>query len=242
MERLVFVHGSVLGARGTWGAQKALADRFELVLVERPGFPPKPPVERVDFELDAGLVASLLEPGDHLVGHSYGGVVSLLAAAVRPDHLSSLTVIEPPATRVAAGRPAVDEFAAQGAEIYASAATHDPETFLRHFLTAVGSSFDPPSPLTPELEQGARALMVERGPWEADIPLDTLAAAAFRKLVVSGKHHPAFDAICDVLVERLPAERLVLEGYGHTVQRHPDFNDRLADFVERSAPKGTSAL
>ena len=128
----------------------------------------------------------------------------------------------------------MDEFAAEGEKVYASGATLDPETFLRGFLAAVGSSFDPPSPLSPELEQGARALQVERGPWEADIPLDTLAAAAYPKLVVSGNHHPAFDEICDVLEERLPAERLVLEGYGHTVQRHPEFNERLADFIERA--------
>jgi pimeloyl-ACP methyl ester carboxylesterase len=235
MERLVFVHGSVLGARGTWGGQRALADRFDLVFVERPGFPPNPPVERVDFESDAGLVAGLLQKGDHLVGHSYGGVVSLLAAAARPDALASLTVIEPPATRVAAGTPAVDTFAAEGEEVYASAASLDPETFLRRFLAAVGSAFDPPSPLTAELEQGARALMVERGPWEAEVPLDALAAAGFPKLVVSGGHHPAFDGICDVLERELPAERVVLEGYGHSVQRHPEFNDRLADFVERAA-------
>ena len=62
-----------------------LAERFELVVVDRPGFPPNPPVERVDFEPDAELVAGLLEPGDHLVGHSYGGVISLLAAALRPE-------------------------------------------------------------------------------------------------------------------------------------------------------------
>src|SRR5262245_8302405 len=110
MERLVLVHGSVLGARGTWGAQTPLLDRFELVLVERPGFPPNPPVERVDFELDAARVADLLVRGDHLVGHSYGGVISLLAAVARPELLRSVTVIEPPATQVAAGDPAVDAF------------------------------------------------------------------------------------------------------------------------------------
>jgi pimeloyl-ACP methyl ester carboxylesterase len=234
MERLVFVHGSVLGARGTWSGQNALVDRFELVFVERPGFPPNPPVDRVDFEPDSLLVAAVLRPGDHLVGHSYGGVVSLLAAAIRPDVLGSLTVIEPPATRVALDNPAVSAFAAQGEEVYASGARDDPETFLRRFLAAVGSAFEPPSPLTPELEQGARALIVERGPWEAEIPLDTLAAAPFPKLVVSGHHHPAFDGICDVLERELPAERVVLEGSGHSVQRHPEFNDRLTDFVERA--------
>ena len=236
MERLVLVHGSVVGGRATWAAQRPLAERYELVVVERPGFPPGPPVPRVDFAEDAGLVADLLEDGDHLVGHSYGGVVALLAAAARPDALGSLTVIEPPATRVAAGDPDVDAFAEGGGRLYAEAASGgDPEVFLRSFLAAVGSRFDPPSPLPADIAQGAQALAVERGPWEADIPLAVLAATSFPKLVVSGAHHAAFDAICDVLERELAAERIVLPGYGHVVQLHPDFNVRLADFVERAA-------
>jgi pimeloyl-ACP methyl ester carboxylesterase len=238
VERLVLVHGSVLGAPGTWGAQRPLADRFELLLVERPGFPPNPPIERIDFESDAAWVADLLEPGDHLVGHSYGGVISLLAAAVSRDVLASLTVIEPPATGVAPGDPAVAEFARTGAELWANGPRDDPEAFLRAFLDAVGSEYDPPSPLPPELEQAARALANERGPWEAEIPLAELARTPFPTLVVSGAHHPAFDGICDVLERELAAERLVLPGYGHTVQRHPEFNDRLADFVGRAAAAG----
>jgi pimeloyl-ACP methyl ester carboxylesterase len=236
MERLMLVHGSVVGGHATWTAQRALADEFELVVVERPGFPPNPPVDHVDFEADARLVAGMLEPGDHLVGHSYGGVVALLAAASRPEAIASLTVIEPPATRVAAGIPVVDDFADAGRLLYASGSTDDPEIFLRRFLNAVGSELEPPRPLTAELEQGARALAVERGPWEAEIPLAAIAAEPFPKLVVSGAHHPAFDAICDVLERELDAERLVLPGFGHAVQRHPEFNERLAGFVRRSQP------
>ena len=234
VERIVLVHGSVVGGRATWAAQRPLTQRFKLVVVDRPGFPPNPPVDRVDFERDAELVADLLEPGDHLVGHSYGGVISLLAAAAVPDRPRSLTVIEPPATSVAAGNPAADAFAAGGEALYASGATSDPETFLRRFLAAVGSRFHPPTPLPPDLAQGAQALSVERGPWEAEIPLDALAATSFPKLVVSGAHHPAFDAICDALERELGAERAVLPGYGHVVQLHPEFNTLLADFVERA--------
>ena len=230
----MLVHGSVLGGRATWTAQRPLADEFELVVVDRPGFPPNPPVDRVDFEADAQLVAQLLEPGDHLVGHSYGGVVALLAAASRPEAIASLTLIEPPATRVAVGIPVVDDFAEAGRLLYASGSADDPEIVLRRFLNAVGSELEPPRPLPPELEQGARALAVERGPWEAEIPLDALGAGTFPKLVVSGAHHPAFDAICDVLERELDAERLVLPGFDHAVQRHPEFNERLADFVRRS--------
>src|SRR6185436_10123039 len=108
--RLLFVHGSVVNAELTWAAQKPLADRFELVLPNRRGFPPGPDVDHVDFEDEAVWFEQFLEPGTHLVGHSYGGVISLLLAAAHPELLLSLTVIEPPAFGVAQGVPAVDEF------------------------------------------------------------------------------------------------------------------------------------
>jgi pimeloyl-ACP methyl ester carboxylesterase len=236
VERIVLVHGSVTGGRQTWSAQRRdLGERFDLVVLERPGFPPNPPVERVDFELDAVVVADALGRGAHLAGHSYGGVVSLLAAARRPDAVRSLALLEAPATGVALHVPAVAEFARGGAEWWREGPRDDPEAFLRGFLRSVGSSFDPPSPLSPELEQAARILVAERGPWEAEIPLDALAAAPFPTLVVSGAHHEAFDAIADVLVERLGAERLVLPGYGHNPQRHPAFNELYAAFVERTS-------
>jgi pimeloyl-ACP methyl ester carboxylesterase len=106
--RVVLLHGSVTNAALSWGGQAALADRFELVLPNRPGFPPNPPLERVDFDEDAVWLESVVRPGDHLVGHSYGGVVALIAAPRLP--LASLTVIEPPAFGVARGDPAVERW------------------------------------------------------------------------------------------------------------------------------------
>ena len=64
--------------------------------------------------------------------------------------------------------------------------------------------------------------------------MDLLRAQPFPKLVVSGAHHAAFDAICDALERDLGAERAVLPGAGHAVQRAPGFNDVLADFLERA--------
>jgi pimeloyl-ACP methyl ester carboxylesterase len=249
----------VVNADLTWSAQKPLADRFEIVAPNRRGFPPGPDVERVDFEdeavwleqfLDAGSAAGQAgdarfedpgafgagEPGTHLVGHSYGGVIALLTAARRPELLRSLTVIEPPAFGAARGIPAVDEFMARVEEHWTNG-PRDPAEFLRGFLGRVGSS-TPPGSFTPELLQGARTLMVERPPSEAVIPFEALSRAPFPKLVVSGGHSAAFEALCDVLEERLGAERAVLPGAGHSIQRLGEpFNELLTSFVERAAPR-----
>jgi pimeloyl-ACP methyl ester carboxylesterase len=229
--RVVLVHGSVGNGWSTWSAQRPLAERFTLVVPDRPGSPPNPPVDRVDFEEQAPLVAELLADGAHLVGHSYGGVICLYAAALRPEAVRSLTVIEPPAFGVARGDPAVDRLTADLARLWAEGPT-EPAVFLSEFSSRViGRRVPPERELSPEIEQGVRTLMVERGPWEADPPLDDLARAAFPKLVVSGAHSAAFDAVCDVLEERLGAERAILPGAAHNAQRAPGFNDRLLDFL-----------
>ena len=238
VERIVLVHGSVVGGRATWREQRrAGVEGAELVVLERPGFAPGPP-EDVDFDDHADWLVERLVPGDHLVGHSYGGVICLLAAARAPrGMLASLTVIEPPCTRVALDDPVVAAFARGGAALYASARDLEPAAFLRTFLEAVGSDWDPPSPLPPELEQGVEALMRERGPWEAEIPLAELASLRLPTLVVSGDHSRAYEAICDVLERELHAERVVIPGHGHNPQLSPAFTGALLDIVARAAAR-----
>ena len=226
--RLVLVHGSVAPGWLTWNAQKPLADRFELVVPIRSGYPPNPALDAIDFEVQAEELAALLEPGDHLAAHSYGAVVSLLAAARAP--LASLTVVEPPAFGVARGDPAVEEFLAH----FEAGAPKDPRGYLEFFLPLVGSSLNLRDPLPPAIEAGARAAIAERSPDQAVIPLDELAAAPFPKLVVSGGHNAAFDAVCDVLEQRLGAQRAVLPGAGHSIPRLGEpFNALLEAFVSR---------
>jgi pimeloyl-ACP methyl ester carboxylesterase len=230
--RLVLVHGSVGNGAATWGAQAPLAERFRLVVLDRPGFPPGAPVASVDFEEHGAWLAERLEPGDHLAGHSYGGIVSLLAAAERPELVRSLTVIEPPCFGVARGDPDADA-AIEALERHWATASREPRDFLVGFFAFVSDR--PPSlpdPLPPDLEQGARTLMVERLPSEAEIPFEQLAAAPFPKLVVSGDHGAGFERVCDVLVERLAAERLVFRGAGHNPHTVPGFNEAFADFLD----------
>jgi pimeloyl-ACP methyl ester carboxylesterase len=232
--RILFVHGSVVNGDLTFGRQQPLADRFELVIPNRRGFPPGPDVERVDYEDEAAWLEQYVEPGTHLVGHSYGGVISLFAGVRYADRLRSLTLVEPPAFGIARGNSAADEFSVEATELWEHGPA-DPGEFLRWFLATVGSSI-PQGDFSPALLQGARTLMVERHPWTAEPPLDALAATQFPKLVVSGGHSAAFDAVCDVLEEQLDAERAVLPGAGHSVPRlGQPFNDVLADFVTRSS-------
>jgi pimeloyl-ACP methyl ester carboxylesterase len=223
--RLVLVHGSVTPGWATWNAQRPLADRFTLVVPTRSGYPPNPPLDRIDFVRQSEELAELVQPGDHLVAHSYGAVVALLAAPDLP--LASLTVVEPPAFGVALGRPAVQDFLET-----ISRAPREPRAYLEYFLPLVGSSMQVPDPLPIELEAGARAALAERAPNEAEIPLEALAATGYPKLVVSGGHSAAFDAVCDVLEARLGARRTVLRGAGHSVPRLGEpFNELLEAFV-----------
>ena len=90
----LLVHGSVTGGEMTWAEQRPLAERWSLLVLDRRGYAPNPPMEEgEDFEVDAADVTRLLaEHGPlHLMGHSYGAVVSLLAAARLPQGVRSLS-------------------------------------------------------------------------------------------------------------------------------------------------------
>ncbi len=230
--RLVLVHGSITNSV-TWGRVLPLAERFSLVVPDRPGYPPNPPLARIDFEQQAGEMAALLEDGAHLAGFSYGGVIALLAAARCPEAVRSLTVIEPPCFGVARGHPAVEATVAEF-EVLWSSGIEDPREFAARFAAAFGEQGRVPAEVPPEREQGVRALMVERPPWEAEIPLHGLGDAKFPKLVCSSGGHPAYEAVCDVLEHSLEAERLTLGGAGHGVHHAAGFNEGFRAFLERA--------
>jgi pimeloyl-ACP methyl ester carboxylesterase len=229
--RVVLVHGSGGNAEGAWAAVRPLADRFELVAPNRSGYPPGPLLEHIDFEEQAAELAPLLEDGAHLVGHSYGGLIALLMAARRPKSVLSLAVSEPPAFALARGNPEVEQLLRQLDEVRQT--VREPREYASRFLQLVGSNAVLPDVLPPEAEQSIRATMAERSPLEAELPLDELAAMPFPKLVISGAHHPAFDAVCDVLGERLGAERAVLPGAGHSIPRAPGYPELLERFLGR---------
>jgi hypothetical protein len=102
------------------------------------------------------------------------------------------------------------------------------EQFAAAFYEALG--FYAPSVELDERHAAAAATPArEPAPWDAEVPLDRLAAAPFRKLVVSGNWDiapllareiagSAFGVICDVLEKKLPAERAIFRGAAHNPQ------------------------
>ena len=226
MTRLVLLHGSVTNAALTWRKQQALAAEFELVAPDRPGFPPGPPVARVDFEAEVPWLEALVRPGDHLVGQSYGGVIALLAAPRLP--LASLTVIEPPAFGVARGDPAVEALARAGVGAPARRPAHLRRGVPRARRRAAAAPRSAPAGAAAGRGGVPDRAMARR---RRVIPL---APLPYPVLVVTGDHEPAFEAVGDVLERELRAERLVLRGAGHAVQNARGFNDRLLEFLRRA--------
>lgn len=215
---VVLVHGSLALGVEEWEQQQPLAgEGFQLLVPDRRGYGTSPEAKGEDFLRDADDIAALMGDGAHLVGHSYGGLGVLLAAARRPEATLSLTLLEPATFALGhhrtEGRSLVNDVRAMW-----NADVPDAE-WVVGFLKAVGSDPDefPPEflaaalPLVPVFRRG-------RPMWHPDLPLEELAAASFPKVVVSGGHNAGFDAICDDLAERIFAFRAVVEGAGHEIQ------------------------
>lgn len=227
--RVVLVHGSL--GYPNWAKQASLSDAFQLEIVVRPGYPPNPPERVIDFEETAKLVADQFKDGAHLVGHSYGGIICLLAAASRPEAIRSLTISEPPCFSIARGNVEVETFVTSIERLYDSGPS-DPRDFMIAFLALTGSKPLLLNPLPPHMLRFAQALMVERLPWEAQIPLDDIRRAPYPKLVVSGElSHPALIEVCDVLERGLGSRRAILAMSDHRIMDSPDFNGILLDFL-----------
>ena len=215
---VVLVHGSLALPAEEWEQQRTLANHgFKLLVLHRRGYGQSQGAQGEDFLQDADDIAGIMGDGAHLVGHSYGGLGCLFAAARRPEATISLTLLEPPTCALGQDDPDGRRLANEVRAMWHDDAA-DAEWVVR-FLKAVGSDPDqfPPDflaaalPLVPVLRHG-------RPFWYADLPLKELVAASFPKLVVTGGHSAGFEAICDDLAERIGAARAVVEGAGHEIQ------------------------
>jgi pimeloyl-ACP methyl ester carboxylesterase len=215
---VVLVHGSLALGVGEWEQQRPLADEgFLLMVPDRRGYGRSPAAPGEDFLHDSVDIADLMGDGAHLVGHSYGGLGVLFAAARRPEATLSLTLLEPAAFAVGQDRPAGRALVHEVQSIWHND-TPDAD-WVVGFLRAVGSD---PEDFPPEFLSAALPLvpLLRRGRpmWYPDLPLDDIAAATYPKVVVSGGHSAGFDAICDDMARRIGGSRAVVEGAGHEIQ------------------------
>jgi len=253
----VCVHGSLSWGTFAFREQRPLARTRALLLPDRRGYGSSPPTVRADFDVDAADIAALLESPTDLVGHSYGAVVALLAAARRPDAVRTLTLVEPAAFALARGDPAVEELIGRLAELHTEAPSLPAAEFVLRYLEAFGyrRGVDLPASvtLTARSARAARATMTERPPWEAGIALAALAEAHRPTLVVSGRWdnlaagedalgRRAFGAVCDVIAGALGAQRTIIDGRAHGCQyAGKPFNEALRAFWDsgRRSGRGT---
>ena len=238
-EPVVLVHGSGdTDPAFVWNNQRPLAERYQLLVITRPGYGEQPVVSRETVAQDVGELLALLQSkgGGHLVGYSYGGSIALMAAARRPDLIRSLAVIEPPAFAAARGHPAVEEQINKLKTAYEPERPLTTEEFLIRFMRAFDQDIPDTFILPPEDCKGIEAMRAEPAPWLLEIPLEALEATSFPKLVISGNWHPAFEAVADVLTQRLQAEHIVCEGNGHYILDTGErINQHLDAFLRRDA-------
>lgn len=238
---VVLVHGGTPGGGAdAFAAQRPLAQRWSLLLPDRPGHGKTPASGREDFEQDAALLSPLLGPcGAHLVGHSYGGVVAIYLAAHHPELVRSLTLIEPPAFWLAPHDQAAVAMSEANRALVASPPS-DPWETLERFFELVGMEPLPAAlahmhPLPPPLVRAAEIVLALRGPWEGTVPMTDLAAGGYPIQVLTSGRIAGFEAIAQALVEGAGAAHVVVPGTHHAVQDAGDAVNLLLEEFWRAA-------
>ncbi|MDT0612755.1 alpha/beta hydrolase [Streptomyces sp. DSM 40712] len=245
---VVLAHGIL-----TWGddeqygfaAQRPLADRYRLLVMDRRGYGRSPDIAHSDWSVDAQDIIGLLGTGAHLVGHAYGGVSAMAAAARRPDLVRSLTLIQPGALRPAERHPVVAEALERARAATATLPVGmTPLEYLRAATGSVGMATPEP---TPARLRAAAASMTERPCWDADIPLGPLAEAPFPKLMISGDWTGAPEqyrkyagepliACADFVARAIGAGHVVVPGYYPHTQQPGRVNAALRELWNRADP------
>ncbi|GGS79677.1 MULTISPECIES: alpha/beta fold hydrolase [Streptomyces] len=232
----------------TWGdddaygfaAQRPLARRYRLLLVDRRGYGRTPGTGRSDFDTDADDLVELLarqEGGAHLVGHGHGGLAAMLAAGRRPGLVRSLALIQPSAFSASAGHPVVEAMLRRVARNPPLPDSVTPEDYLRASTEGLGLPM--PEPTERRLRAVATS-MRERPVWEARVPLEPLRTAPWPTLVVCGTWEGAPEpyrayagepliACAEAVAGAVGARLLRVPGYYPHTQRPAEVNAALRE-------------
>jgi pimeloyl-ACP methyl ester carboxylesterase len=243
----LFIHGSMGWGLDSFPDQVELADKgFQIRLMDRRGFGRSPDVDVVDVLADAQDAADLLVEPTRVVGQSSGGVVALLASAMKPTLVKSLVLIEPAVLGLAVDDPVVAQYIENLSSVYAKAPESTPEEFYAQFIRAGGGVIDEPPSLSEDDARAIRSTMTERPWWSVPIPMQEIARASFPTLVCVGGRagYPessralsghAWVVASRRLAELIGATVVVFDGSGHNPQLEEPalFNAVLEDFWRR---------
>ena len=184
-----------------------------------------------------------LEGRVHIVGYSYSGAVGLQLAVDAPEHVHTLTLIEPPPVHVPSSR----DFRAANATLMEARGTHGPTAALEEFLAVlIGPNW------RTEVEQrlpGAAEQMQRDAATFFDTDLPALLSWRFDledahrvncpALQVSGSDSgPWFVEVRNLLRSWLPRmEEVEIRGADHSLAltHAPEVARALTDFLDRHA-------
>jgi len=194
----LLVHGSGSWGADTFGTQRALADEFRLIMIDRRGYGQSPATASMGWQTDKDDLADLLADlgSAHLVGHSSGGTVALLAAAMVPHAVRSLIVVEPTVWGIADPVDSPPERPAAYQETWLRAQGLPARDFLIAITEAAGMQ-DAGGMISATWARAteadwAAAEAMRHESWAGGAPIDVTALAAtdFPKLVAVGAWDP----------------------------------------------------
>jgi pimeloyl-ACP methyl ester carboxylesterase len=231
---ILLVHGDFGDGFESWGSACALIGRRRrTVVIDRPGFGD-------DLSADARFsiadeARALLDvpaqmgiPSFHLVGHSYGGLIALEMAIMRPDILRSLHLIEPPLLDLLPEQPLVRELDRRSRWIVEHHAEIGDEAATEAFFSMIGAEHAVERLRgTPEWDRlCGYATRFARGQLAGSYPSSSLARLAGTipvGLYSGGRSHPALRLITVELANRINGARLLdVPESGHAVQMAKD--------------------
>lgn len=240
-DRLVLTHGSWTDGTSWDRVVPRLAERFQVVVWDRRGHSRSAagdgPGSRAEDAADlAGLIEHVGGQPVHVVGNSYGAIVTLTLLTARPDLVATAMVHEPPLWGLleqTCDQALIDALSAADADLavvrnlirsgdHRGAAEH----FVEHVALGPGTWDQLPESFRAVVEANAPTYLDELAdPTTGSIDAAALATTTVPVLLTHGTESPPlFPAVIAELVKLVPGARVeMLEGAGHIPHAsHPE--------------------